>query len=348
MNRLQFNKLVTKIGGREQAARIMGVTKETVSQAMVYGPRGTEGSGACHGPVLGAATLLELQRAAGALRAAPQPAPGNGAGEIVFFDHTALRDRIERFVIGEHPDGFQRPWTEARVAEIELEARSGYPQFGPIIVGRLPDGHLAEIEGGHRREGAVRAGIGWWVQILTVKSLDEARLIYLRTNTKQKPPRAMERYAATRNPLSVAMRELQQAYGLSFKQLHALLLGLLGRSVDFVDPSRALDPAMRARAEVILAAWSRDPRWGKKTATIFNSPQCLRALGQLARDYDTRNLERALEILLGEECARRFHGGGPWAGQRSARALSRMIKDFLAPRLLGGVTARRGTRGRAR
>jgi hypothetical protein len=327
-----FCDLVKKVGGRNKAAKVMGVHPKTVTNH------------AGGKPSIGGAKIRKLEGQLG-LMAGPATVGDQGRHEFLSLDD--LTNRVESLRWSDSGDGFQRKLAENRVAEIEAQLRSGMGKFQPIMIGELPNGRWIEIDGQHRRAGHIAAQLPCHAWIVQVKSIEEARELYLHHNGKMRPIAFKDRYEASRNPLRMRMKAWEGLYSATTQQVAAVVRGVIGdKSMDLLDPTSDMEESRAKRVDLVLKIWSADSRWGNtKTGSVYTHTRMLRTLGVLSKDCNLVELRKLLKISQAYRGA--FHKNGTWA--RSIRDEKRghlinAVRAYVFSRLNGGLEGRKANR----
>jgi hypothetical protein len=340
----QFQVLVEKAGGSKAAAKIMGVTTGSVSNHI----RG--------GSTISLARVRKLQKAVDPDYAAKMTGEKVAHPDTIFLSPAEL-EKVKGLRWFEHEDGYQRPVNENRVAQIEDGLRKGNAKLPPIVLGRLPDDTLVEIDGQHRRFGHIAAGVPCQAVVFDVKDTEECRHLFLQYGGKVVPISSKDRYKASRNPLKMLLANWEVEFNADVKHVCALARGLIGRShVDFVDPDSVMPKAQVWRGRTILQVWTKDSLWDSsrkrastkkkpraKNPSIYSSPKMLQALGVLSQDFGkTDDLIKALNIIVAYKKSTVRPGSFyRCAVEGSYRDLVDALRAYVVPRLLGGETKRK-------
>lgn len=159
--------------------------------------------------------------------------------------------------------GFQRALSERRVADIvaELEVlkskerKSNFPELELANV----NGKIYNIDGQHRMEGHIRAGMDCPVHVSHM-SLGEAHDLFVRNNSKAKSLRKTEIMVATRDKIGLQLRAWCKAYKCTMSQAVALSTGVNnGRPIAYAGDG--MDDRQERVGAVILEIWTNDPRF---------------------------------------------------------------------------------------
>ena len=346
ITRNQFKTLVNKAGSTQKAAAIMGVKVAAVSAHL----RGRTS--------LSLARLRKLQRAVDDGYTVKDVKPP------VHQDHVVMTPEelatVRRYRASECEEGWQRDLNETRVAQIEDQIRNKTAKLPPIMLGRLPDDTLVEIDGQHRSEGHISANVACLAVIYDIADIEEARQLFLAYGGRVVPISTKVRYVASRNNLKQTLEAWELQFNADQEHVCALARGLIGsKNVDFVNPDGFMNKSQRRRGKAILTVWTNNVRWtskrkGKKDTkkakkkgdqkpSLYSSPKMLQALGKLCQDYgDDTMIGLALDIV------QNYHKAftGSWyrtAKDHGQKALVHALRAYVTPRLLGGKDSKQKT-----
>lgn len=233
--------------------------------------------------------------------------------------HTCVLSPVEAAKVKTFPaedGGYQRPLDPAKVAGVrDALERFKWAYFPPILVARVAGDGLYDIDGQHRRNGHIAAGVE--VQAVVVDmTLEDARNNFLLHNYRSTRPTQTHILRVARNPIAVTMRELADRYKATVVQIRRLAAGvaygLSTRGFDLVDPSAEIAPEVIAKIEMVMSIWTAHRYWKPvdyitlyakcggtphidlSAAQVYGSPGTLHMLGSLARDLPEQKLRKAI------------------------------------------------------
>ena len=165
--------------------------------------------------------------------------------------------------------GFQRQLSNKQVNEVAaFMLYSPTPVVPPILLARLKGERGLKrwcIDGQHRLKGALQAGLSIPAVTITVKSLEQARYLFLIYNSKATKVSKKFIGLVSNNEVAKLTRDLASEYSTFYEHIKRLGIGLLGGKTtkywDEVAHDAVIPETFVTQMRTILTMWTTDKRW---------------------------------------------------------------------------------------
>jgi hypothetical protein len=170
--------------------------------------------------------------------------------------------RVKTFAASD--GGYQRKLKPRKIARIAELAALGIP-FPPALLAQTPDGARYFIDGHHRGEGHLQAGCGIDAKIVHCNLEEDARWLFIVTNTTQTKAAGREVLDASRNGTARRLHELAPRFNASRFQVNVLAKairhGYTTKPLDLQNLDETLTEEEDQHLQLVLAIWTDSVLW---------------------------------------------------------------------------------------
>lgn len=177
-------------------------------------------------------------------------------------------EKVEYFRIEE--GGFQRDLIQSKAAAIaDYLLNDPVGEVPAIMLARVKQdkksGRLWSVDGQHRTQGAVLAGVPIYVEIVEVETMDEARLMFLKNNSTATKMHRQVLLAASNTPVASKTKELAASYEARCDHIVRLVTGLTSGTTssfyDITNPRVVIPKDVISLVKIVMDEWTNDDRW---------------------------------------------------------------------------------------